>query len=104
MPLVIVQTIKGILDPSQKRQLLERLADVMVGDRGPGRSHIPAAGLGKDRGTGAGALEPGRHAAFIADTFGKVEPDDRREPMTADYAGLTDPRVCVETKKVKSNS
>jgi 4-oxalocrotonate tautomerase len=36
MPFVTVQTVKGILDDSQKKRLLERLTDVLVEVEGNG--------------------------------------------------------------------
>ena len=36
MPHVVIQTIRGILDNEQKKQMLERVADVMVEIEGRG--------------------------------------------------------------------
>lgn len=40
MPMVVIHTVKGIMDSAQKRQLLERVTDLMVEVEGQGNAEF----------------------------------------------------------------
>ena len=81
MPHVIIQTIRGILDNDQKKQLLERVTDVLVEVEGKGN---PA--FRKEVWVRLDEQDPNHWirggiiptAERITEIFGKIEPDGTR--------------------------
>ena len=82
MPHVIIQTVKGILDNEQKKQLLEKITDVLVEVEGKGN---PA--FRKEVWVRLDEQEPNHWirggvtptAERISEIFGKIGPDGTRK-------------------------
>jgi len=82
MPHVIIQTIKGILDNDQKKQLLEKVTDVLVEVEGKGNPAFrKEVWVRLDEQDPAHWMRGGviPTAERISAIFGKIEPDGTRK-------------------------